>query len=189
MPGVQEAPPKRTWSWGKRLFVVGFVLFLGAWGWAFWYGAHRPKPEPLDPASERAALTVCLSAIVDLRALPQVGGAPTVAIRVHRVSAENTILERVVRDLGAVHPTDHSGAEALAAFAADWKRLTTSREQYVEKLRATGKRPKFYIPVANGEPVTIRMGDYADIHHLVDCSPDSLQGEVVEGRRTYPRVG
>jgi hypothetical protein len=29
---------------------------------------------------------------------------------------------------------------------------------------------------------------YADIHHLLDCTPDSLQGEVVEGLRTYPRV-
>jgi hypothetical protein len=189
MRNVDEGPTKKGWSWGRRAFAVGFVLFVGAWGWAFWYGAHRPKPEPLDPASERSAISVCRSAIVDLRALPQVGGAPTVAIRAHLITAENMILGRVVSGLDSIKPTDHSGAEALTAFAADWQRLITARIRYVHELAATGKRPKMYIPVANGEPVTIRMGDYADIHHLELCSPDSLQGEVVEGLRTYPRVG
>ena len=32
----------------------------------------------------------------------------------------------------------------------------------------------------------IRMREYADIHSLFECTPDRLQGEVVEGVRTYP---
>jgi hypothetical protein len=186
MRDVDEAPIKKGWTWGKRLFLVGFVLFVGAWAWAFWYGFHRPKPEPLDARSERAATAVCRTAIDDLRRLPQVGGAPTVAIRVHRISEENAALSRVVDGLRAIHPTDHSGAEALTGFTNDWKALVAARRRYVDELAATGKRPKFYIPIGNGEPITIRMGEYTDIHHLVDCSSDSLQGEVVEGRRTYP---
>jgi hypothetical protein len=183
-----EAAPRKR-SWGKRLFIVGFAVFVGAWGWAFWYDAHRPKPEPLDAASQRAAVATCRAAIVDLRTLPQVGAAPTVDDRVRRISAENTMLSRVARGLDTIHPTDHSGAEALAGFTADWRHLTTSRERYVEQLKATGKRPKLEIPVGpDGAPVTIRMRLYADIHHLLDCTPDSLQGEVVEGLRTYPRV-
>jgi hypothetical protein len=30
------------------------------------------------------------------------------------------------------------------------------------------------------------MKEYAQIHRLNVCTPDSLQGEVVEGARTYP---
>jgi hypothetical protein len=191
MRGVDEpaAPPRKRWSWGRRAFVVGFALFVGAWAWAFWFEAHRPKPEPLDAVSQQAALTTCRTAVISLTKLPQVGAAPTVTIRVQRISAENTILSQVVHGFDAIHPTDDSGAEALTGFAKDWKDLVAARRNYVDELQRTGKRPKLFLPVApTGEPITIRMGQYADIHHLVDCSPDSLQGEVVEGRRTYPRV-
>jgi hypothetical protein len=181
-------PPKEGWSWGRRAFVVGLAAFIGAWGWAFWYEAHRPKPEPLDARSEQSANAACRTAITELRKLPQVGGAPTVDDRLRRIRAENAILSRLVTDLTAIHPTDRSGAQALTGFAGDWKHLVEAHDRYAQELAATRKRPKFYIPIANGEPVTIRMGEYTDIHHLVDCSPDSLQGEVVEGRRTYPRV-
>jgi hypothetical protein len=186
----RDHPIRRRWSWGKRAFVVGFALFVGVWTFAFWYDAHRPKPEPLDARSEHAAAAVCKAAIAELRKLPQVGGAPTVGIRVQRISAENAALSRVVRGLDAIHPTDRAGAQALTGFAKDWTNLVAARTKYVHELAATGTRPKLFIPVApDGAPVTIRMGEYTDIHHLGDCSPDSLQGEVVEGRRTYPRVG
>lgn len=182
-------PPKEGWSWGRRAFVVGLAAFIGAWGWAFWYEAHRPKPEPLDATSEQGATTACRAALVELRTLPQVGGAPTVEDRVHLIGAENAILGRVVTGLDAIHPTDRSGAQALTGFANDWQHLLASRERYVNELARTGRRPKLIIPVdPTGAPVTIRMAEYADIHHLEDCSPDSLQGEVVEGLRTYPRV-
>jgi hypothetical protein len=187
--GERSEPDQKKPSWGKRALVLGFALFAGAWGWAFWYEAHRPKPEPLDAASKHAASTVCKAAIADLRKLPQVGGAPTVDIRVRRISAEDTILTRLVHDLDAIRPSDHSGAEALTGFAADWRHLVDARQHYVDQLRATGKRPKLYLPVApSGEPITIRMGQYTNIHFINECSPASLQGEVVEGRRTYPRV-
>jgi hypothetical protein len=184
---VEVAPVRKRWP--RRLFAVGLALFVGAWAWAFWYEAHRPKPEPLDAISLDAAKSACTSALVDLRRLPQVGGAPTVADRVHLIRAENTILNRVVTQLDAIHPTDPSGAKALTGFTTDWRNLDRARARYVRELEATGKRPKLFIPVdPTGAPATIRMGEYAGIHHLDVCSPDDLQGEVVEGPRVYPHA-
>lgn len=181
-----EARPRP--SWGKRAFVAGFVLFVGAWGWAFWYEAHRPKPEPLDAVAERAVASTCRTAIDALRPLPQVGATPTVAGRVARITAENTILAELTTGLSAIHPTDPEGAKALTGFTKDWRDLGTARTRYVTELAATGERPELEIPVGpDGAPVTIRMRLYADIHHLDACTPDALQGEVVEGRRTYAK--
>ncbi len=60
----------------------------------------------------------------------------------------------------------------------------------MQELLTTGKRPKLVIPIdPTGAPVTIRMREYAEIHKLTDCTPDSLQGEVVEGPRVYPNLG
>jgi hypothetical protein len=191
MQRVDEVEPSEPVKkrWPRRVFALGLALFVGAWGWAFWYGAHRPKPEPLDATSLQAATSTCRAALVDLRELPQVGAAPTVGDRVRLIRAENTILERLVTGFDAIHPSDASGAKALAGFAADWRKLDTARERYVRELATTGQRPKLFIPVdPTGAPATIRMGEYASIHHLDDCSPDRLQGEVVEGPRVYPRV-
>ena len=185
--GERSEPDQK--KWGKRAFAAGLVLFVGAWAWAFWYEAHRPKPEPLDAASQHAVAAVCRTALGTLRGLPQVGTVPTVDGRVARITAENTALQKIVAGFAAIHPTDAEGAKALTGFTKDWRDLLSARRRYVKALAATGERPKLVIPVApDGAPVTIRMGEYARIHHLDDCTPDSLQGEVVEGRRTYPKA-
>jgi hypothetical protein len=187
---VQEAevtkPPR---PWVRAAWIVGILAFAGIWAFGFWYDAHRPKPEPLDAVSAHAANVACESAVTSLAAIPPVGGAPTVADRAKRDSDENAVFARLVKQLDTIHPSDHDGAKALAAFTADWQHLNTARQRYVTELLASPKRPKLFIPVdPTGAPVTIRMGEYARIHKLNDCTPDSLQGEVVEGPRTYPRV-
>ena len=81
------------------------------------------------------------------------------------------------------------GATALAAFATDWQHLTAARERYAGRLSSGVVRPDLVIPVDTTKaPITIRMKEYAQIHGLGACTPDSLQGEVVEGPRSYPRV-
>ena len=187
MEGEVVAPKRR---WGRAVFGVALVAFVGLWAFAFWYEANRPSPEPLDPTSFSAANAACRSAVGSLAALAPVGTAPTVIDRTNRVQHENAVLTNLVVDFRAIHPRDHDGAKALAAFATDWQHLTASRERYVQELLATGKRPKLVIAIdPTGAPVTIRMREYAQIHKLTDCTPDSLQGEVVEGPRVYPRVG
>jgi hypothetical protein len=187
---VEAAAPRRRWP--RVLFALAAAAFVGIWGYAFWYEANRPNPEPLDATSLRAATEACHSALVSLKALPQLPtkAVPTPAARSALVHSEDVVLNRLVDRLGVIRPTDHSGATALTDFTADWRHLVESRERYTKAIFANPTTPKLYIPVApTGEPITIRMGEYADIHKLIDCTPDSLQGEIVEGARTYPRVG
>jgi hypothetical protein len=173
----------------RAAWIIGLSAFVGVWAFAFWYGAHRPKPEPLDPTALRAANGACRSAVVALAAIPPVGTAPTVNDRATRDRRENAVLTDLVTRLNTIRPIDHDGAKALAGFAADWQHLTAARERYVTALLSSPRRPQLFIPVdPTGAPVTIRMGEYARIHKLDDCTPDSLQGEVVEGPRVYPRV-
>jgi hypothetical protein len=184
---IEAVKPRRPWV--RAAWIVGLLAFAGVWAFGFWYDAHRPKPEPLDATSMQAANAACRSAVVSLSAIPPVGGAPTVADRATRDRNENAVFTTLVKRLGAIRPTSHEGAQALTAFTADWQHLTEAHERYVTALLASPQRPKLYIPVdPTGAPVTIRMGEYARIHKLTDCTPDSLQGEVVEGPRTYPRV-
>jgi hypothetical protein len=184
---IEAVKPRRPWV--RAAWIVGLLAFAGVWAFGFWYDTHRPKPEPLDATSMQAANAACQSAVVSLSAIPPVGGAPTVADRATRDRDENAVLTTLVKRLGAIRPTSREGAKALTAFTADWQHLTEARERYVDALLASPKRPKLFIPVdPTGAPVTIRMGEYARIHKLDDCTPDSLQGEVVEGPRTYPRV-
>jgi hypothetical protein len=183
----ETAPPRRRWK--RPVVAVAFAAFVGVWAFAFWYDANRPSPEPLDPASAAAVATACRSAVASLSILPTVGTTPTVDSRATRVHREDAVFTTLVSELDAVHPTDRDGAKALRSFAADWQHLVAARERYAEELPTSTKRPKLVLPVdPTGAPISIRMGEYARIHKLNDCTPDSLQGEVVEGPRTYPRV-
>ncbi len=179
-----SAPFWRRWTfWLVAVVIVGLA---GAWAFAFWYDANRPPPEPLDATSVRAAAAVCHDARIRLRALPQVDPkAPAATERITRIRREDAILTTVVDRLEAIHPSDSEGAAALHGFATDWKNLVTARERYADELEAGG-RPKLVIPVdPSSAPISIRMTDYAQIHRLNDCTTDSLQGEVVEGQRSY----
>jgi len=171
------------------VFVAAFLAFVGIWAFAFWYDANRPAPEPLDAASLHAATAACRSAIAQLSALQPAPASPTVAQRITRVRSEDAVFEALVAGFGKIKPTDRSGSDALRGFTADWEHLTAARERYADALGSGGPRHSLVIPVDPGKkPITIRMREYADIHELADCTPDSLQGEVVEGPRTYPRV-
>jgi len=103
------------------------------------------------------------------------------------VRSEDGVLTDLVARLRTVHPTDGDGAKAIADFATDWQHLVAARSRYVATVLSGATTPKLYVPVdPAGKPITIRMREYAEIHHLTACTPNALQGEVVEGPRTYP---
>jgi hypothetical protein len=182
------AAPARP-RWRKPVLVAGFVAFVAIWAFGFWYDANRPAPEPLDAASVRAASTACRSAITRVAALEPLPSPPELTKRIARVRSEDAVFADLVAALRAIHPPDGDGAKALEAFATDWQHLTAARERYADELSAGKTRPDLVIPVDPGKaPITIRMKEYAQIHRLNVCTPDSLQGEVVEGARTYPRL-
>ena len=175
--------------WHKPVFVAAFIAFIGVWAFGFWYDANRSAPEPLNAASHRAAVTACRAAISKVAVLEPLPFPPVLDKRIARIHAEDAVFTELVAALRTIHPPDGDGAKALAAFATDWQHLTAARETYVGKLSSGVVRPDLVIPVdPSKKPITIRMSDYARIHELSACTPDSLQGEVVEGPRSYPRV-
>lgn len=184
---VRSAAPRRQWR--KPVFVAAFVLFIGVWAFGFWYDANRSAPEPLNAASQRAAVGACRSAISKVAVLEPLPSPPVLDKRIARVHAEDAVFTDLVAALRTIHPSDGDGAKALAAFATDWQHLTAARERYADKLSSGVVRPDLVIPVdPTKAPITIRMKEYAQIHRLGACTPDSLQGEAVEGPRSYPRV-
>lgn len=185
---VGETVARPRPGWRKPVFVAAFVAFAGVWAFGFWYDANRPAPEPLDTASVRAASTACRSAITRLSALAPLPSPPELTKRIARVRSEDVVFTDLVAAFRGIHPTNGDGAKALAGFATDWHDLTAARARYADELSAGKTRPDLVIPVdPTAAPITIRMKEYAQIHRLNVCTPDSLQGEVVEGARTYPR--
>jgi hypothetical protein len=187
-PEIVERPPRPRWK--RPVIVAAVVAFVGVWAFGFWYDATRSTPEPLDTASTRAATVACRwawASLSDLAPLPP-NATPTVSERTTRVRGEDLVFTDLVTRFRAVHPTDHDGAKALAAFATDWQHLAEARDRYAAALLSGQKSPKLVVPVdPAGKPITIRMREYAEIHHLNACTPDALQGEVVEGPRVYAR--
>jgi hypothetical protein len=189
MDEVVEQLPRPRWK--RPLIVAGVVAFVGVWAFGFWYDANRSTPEPLDSASQRAATVACRWASASLAALTPLPphATPTVTERTTLVRGEDAVLTDLVTRFRAIHPTDHDGATALAAFATDWQHLAEARGHYADAVLSGEKNPKLIVPVdPAGKPITIRMREYAEIHHLNACTPDSLQGEVVEGPRVYSQV-
>jgi len=183
---IVETPPRKRWK--RPVIVAAVVVFCGIWGFGFWYDATRGMPEPLDPTSQRAAAVACKWARASMNDLTQLppNAAPTVAQRTTLVRGENRVLTDLVSRFRAIHPTDSDGAKAIAAFATDWQHLYPARDRYVALVLSGKDNPKLVVPVdPSGKPITIRMREYAEIHHLPDCTPDALQGEVVEGPRRY----
>jgi hypothetical protein len=171
------------------VFVAAFVAFIGVWAFGFWYDANRPTPEPLDTASRRTAVTECRAAISKLSTFGPIPAPTDVDGRIARIRREDAAFDDLVAAFRTIHPVDGDGAKAIAAFTTDWQHLSAARERYADKLSAGDARPDLVVPVDPGKaPITIRMKEYAEIHRLTACTPDSLQGEVVEGPRTYPRV-
>ena len=63
----EVAKPGRRWV--RAAWIVGLAAFAGVWAFGFWYDTHRPKPEPLDATSMRAANADCQAAISSLSAI------------------------------------------------------------------------------------------------------------------------
>jgi hypothetical protein len=185
MRGVPEDPSPRTAArpWVRSLVVAAFVAVLAAWGVALWYSLTRGGPEPLSPSAQQVLAGACGDALAELRAMPDLDGGP---VDPARLTAETAVLAGIVRaGRAAVVPGD-DGADALAAWLDDWDALLAARAE-VAAQRARGTTRRLVVPTDDrGRPVTVRMDEYARYHGLADCSPITLQAEVIDGARFYP---
>lgn len=177
-----SATRRRAPAWRRRLLWGSLVVLAAVWGYAIWYSVNRPTPEPLDDTSHDRAVTACRATLGELRALaaPHDGEQDT-----SRAAVENAVFERMVADLRRVRPTDPDGREAFDKWLDDWDALIAARKRYVTDHDDDGEDTRLRIPVADAAPVTVRMDEYAELHGLGACTAQSLQAEVVTGKRLY----
>jgi hypothetical protein len=176
---------RAQWRARTPLIVIILITLLGmvivTWG-AF----HENTAQPLDAASTDQLAHACDQALHELRALPQITGSSTLADRAGRVDTENRILVTIPDVAARLQPPNHEARAALRGWVGDWHTLLAVRERYARELRADLGRPELVLPVANGQPITQRMIDFASTHNLEQCQTDNLQAEIVDGVRQYP---
>jgi hypothetical protein len=182
--------PTRKRKLRRRLWLGALVVFLGAWAIALTYSvtAAAKSPERLNTADARVTETACVDAQRELTALPQVGLHATIDERSTRVSSEDAILTTMINQIRTLHPQSSAPKIALAAWLDDWQRLVTARQNYADDLHRLGSNARFVEPASAGiEPIADKMNDWIlEQGTRTDaCNTGQLQGEVVEGPRTY----
>ncbi|MFF4879355.1 hypothetical protein [Micromonospora sp. NPDC000668] len=159
-PGARPAPSGRGsagwWVLGAALVVViavgGVVVFCAG----LWTYANHDRPELIDnPPVSEVAESACatMRATVAAKAVPPDAPADARARSIREQNAAVTAMVARVRDLDR---DLLAGDHPVNAWLADWETLVEARERYAADL-ATGRRPRFVVPTADGEPLTDRM--------------------------------
>jgi hypothetical protein len=174
----------------RRLWLGALVVFLGLWAIALTYSvtAASKSPERLNNADARVTETACIDAQREMTALPQVGLHAGIEARSQRTSSEDAILTAMINQIRTLHPQSAAPKIALAAWLDDWQRLVTARQNYANDLLKLGAKARFVEPASAGiEPIADKMNDWIlEQGTRTDaCNTGQLQGEVVDGPRTY----
>jgi len=187
-----EPPPRKHAPWEFMILsLLVAILCIGIiLGWTL---VGSKSPERLDDASAVALSTACTKAQTALKALPNpypVQGADRVA----RVRAENVVLNTMLEQFAAVHPTGSTPAGAVKGWTTDWEHMVSARAVYADDLEhaaGTDTKVRLIYPAKNAiKPVTNLMDDFVRENHprLDACFTEGLQLEVVEGQRDYKKV-
>ena len=168
----------------------GLALFIVAWIVALTYSvtAGGTSPERLDDATAHVVESNCLTAQRALARVSQLPGHATSAETATRLDRENAILSRMIHRQRELHPSKKSPAEALRAWLGDWQRLVAARHHYAGDLRTKGRDARFIEPAYKGvDPIADKMNNWIleQGTRTQTCNTDALQGEVVNGPRTY----
>jgi hypothetical protein len=184
---VTEPPRRRRIP--RPVLITVLVVVGAAWAYAIWYSVNRTSPEDLDDASNAAIGDACTGALSELRALPPLGEDASAAEGVALAEQENEIFTAMIEQFAAIRPD--AGDDAVDAYRAwidDWRALLSARAQFADDLAADGSARLETPSISSGSvrPITDRMNEYASQRVLVNCEPDVLQAEVVDGPRAYP---
>lgn len=149
----------------KPALIITAVVGLQAAGIVLLATDHD-RPELIDDlVVAEAAESACATMTREVRT---VAADPVQAIR-DRNDAVIAMID-AVRAVGEDHVADDRPTEL---WLADWRALVDARSRYADDL-AAGRDPRWVVPVADGQPVTERLGTVG-----LDCA---VPPEVAEAR-------
>ncbi len=175
---VDEVDKPRP-QWQIRLILVGLVLGGLVWGFAIWYSVTSDQPEALPDADYATLTDICGATLGDLRALPDLEADSDALEAVALIRAENEVFDTMVAQLRTVEPDGDAGV-ALSKWTDDWETVIERRAAYADELEASGEG-RFGSPLE----IVLRIGTYAEVQGLDDCTPEAMQPDVVDRPRAY----
>jgi len=138
------------------IVLVGVALAtVGVYVAAFSLDTTRDRPDTLDVEPVKgAASAACARLRADLDALPPLApGAPTPQ-RLDRLAVQDAAVRTLVGDVRAVGEPALRRDVPAEQWLADWMSLADARRAYADG----GAAGPFHPPVADGRPLTDRMG-------------------------------
>jgi hypothetical protein len=160
--------------------VLALLVIAGLWGYAIWYSVEGPDPERITPAEAKTIDNECLATLTRIRGLPKLAIPPNDASVAARARGETDALVAMVHNLRGVHPKQHGGATAFTGWLNDWESIIKARRGYEQNVRPG---EQLVLPLAKGQPLTIRMNNFAESHAFSDCDTTALGAENVDAIR------
>jgi hypothetical protein len=177
---LDEDPRKER----PRILVVSLIAALlviaGLWGYAIWYSVAGPNPEKITEPEAGAIQKECLAASKAIQKLPTLAIPPTDADVAARAKGETDAFVAMLAALHNVHVKQHGGATAFAGWLSDWQQVIDARRAYERNVRPG---QDLVLPIEKGQPLTIRMNNFAESHGFAACDTTALGAENVDALR------
>jgi hypothetical protein len=161
--------------------VLALLAIAGLWAYAIWYSVAGPDPERITQSEAKTIDNECIATLTKVRALPPLAIPPNDASVAARARGETDAFVAMIDTLRTqVHPKQHGGSVAFAGWLDDWQSVIKARRGY-EKNVHPGELLVF--PLAKGQPLTIRMNNFAESHGFADCDTTALGAENIDAIR------
>ena len=157
--------------------IVGVLLILVMWGWAFFGSAPDKLPGTLDdPAFAVAAEEICTAAAGELARLPRSYMTTDHVQRAAVVRESDVILSTMLDQLDAIAPADGSAdADMIEEWLGDWRTYVGDRENYATAL-STDQQARFYVTIKEKRQVTVPIDFFATANEMYNCvTPDDVE--------------
>jgi hypothetical protein len=178
---VDEEPREKRSPLLVGSLVLALLVIAGLWTYAIWYSVEGPDPERITQAEANTIQNECLATLTRIRGLPKLAIPPNDASVAARATGETDAFVAMINNLRTnVHPKQHGGATAFTGWLNDWESVISARRTYEQNVHPG---EQLVLPLAKGQPLTIRMNNFAESHGFEDCDTTTLGAENVDAIR------
>jgi hypothetical protein len=160
--------------------ILAVLVIAGLWGYAIWYSVAGPNPERFTQSEAKTIQNECLATLTRIRALPKLATPPNDASVAARARGETDAMVAMIANLHNVKVKQHGGAQAFKGWLNDWESVIRARRAYEQHVHPG---EDLVLPLAKGQPLTIRMNNFAESHAFEACDTTALGAENVDAIR------